>query len=501
MIYHVLLVEDEPVIRESIKKSIHWDRMPIQLAAEAENGREALAYMQTMPIDIVITDMRMPVCDGSQMLKQMESLHYNCEIIVLSEYSDFSYMYQAIHAHVFDYLLKPIDPAQLNRLLQELVERLALRAPAAEAEEPLHTLFHKAMTGTLCDPKNAWMLQQYAGKTFAACCMRLRRKSDADAWRERIVQKIKQAPFASALFPYSTTEPVFCMLSMIGTACTHQTGRKYLEFVQTLMEQVSEGTAFRTGLSGFGYGVSDVKAAIDEAASMLQYIGRKPGILYQKGVSSYTPYLLPSPINESQLISFLSASDNFSAQCMTMLLRTIESRAYLYLPAVRHLLIDFTMSVEKCCQKIGYGVDISELLGRNYIDQINQIAWEDEIPQYLQDMLQAVAACLADRHTPNTRQTLQLILRTVQTQYMEELSLIDFSQKYHLNYIYLSRKFKDMVGLTFTEYLLQIRMNKAKELIEENGMSEKAAAPLVGYSNPYYFSSCYRKYFETNRST
>ena len=109
-------------------------------------------------------------------------------------------------------------------------------------------------------------------------------------------------------------------------------------------------------------------------------------------------------------------------------------------------------------------------------DEINQIAWEDEIPQYLQDMLQAVAACLADRHTPNTRQTLQLILRTVQTQYMEELSLIDFSQKYHLNYIYLSRKFKDMVGLTFTEYLLQIRMNKAKELIEENGMSEKAGS-------------------------
>ena len=108
MIYHVLLVEDEPVIRESIKKSIHWDRMPIQLAAEAENGREALAYMQTMPIDIVITDMRMPVCDGSQMLKQMESLHYNCEIIVLSEYSDFSYMYQAVQQEP---VRRPCDPA------------------------------------------------------------------------------------------------------------------------------------------------------------------------------------------------------------------------------------------------------------------------------------------------------------------------------------------------------------------------------------------------------
>ena len=127
MIYHVLLVEDEPVIRESIKKSIHWDRMPIQLAAEAENGREALAYMQTMPIDIVITDMRMPVCDGSQMLKQMESLHYNCEIIVLSEYSDFSYMYQAIHAHVFDYLLKPIDDEMLAKCLNRLMEQRCAR--------------------------------------------------------------------------------------------------------------------------------------------------------------------------------------------------------------------------------------------------------------------------------------------------------------------------------------------------------------------------------------
>ena len=58
----------------------------------------------------------MPVCDGSQMLKQMESLHYNCEIIVLSEYSDFSYMYQAIHAHVFDYLLT-VAPAHKARTM------------------------------------------------------------------------------------------------------------------------------------------------------------------------------------------------------------------------------------------------------------------------------------------------------------------------------------------------------------------------------------------------
>ena len=206
--------------------------------------------------------------------------------------------------------------------------------------------------------------------------MRLRRKSDADAWRERIVQKIKAGTVC------------------IRTVSIQHNGARLLHAVDDRDGvYASNGTkipgiradAYGTGVgghcvphrpSGFGYGVSDVKAAIDEAASMLQYIGRKPGILIKRVCPPIRPICFPSPINESQLISFLSASDNFSAQCMTMLLRTIESRAYLYLPAVRHLLIDFTMSVEKCCQKIGYGVDISELLGRNYIDQINQIAWE-----------------------------------------------------------------------------------------------------------------------------
>ena len=72
---------------------------------------------------------------------------------------------------------------------------------------------------------------------------------------------------------------------------------------------------------------------------------------------------------------------------------------------------------------------------------------------------------------------------------------ISFAQEYHINYIYLSRKFKELTGETFTNYLMQIRMDKARQLIEQDGFSEKAAAPLVGYSNPYYFISSYRKYF------
>ena len=79
---------------------------------------------------------------------------------------------------------------------------------------------------------------------------------------------------------------------------------------------------------------------------------------------------------------------------------------------------------------------------------------------------------------------------------MDEISLMQISQRYHINYVHLSRRFKEHTGKTFTEYLLQVRMHKARQLMQTYGYSLKQTAPLVGYSNPYYFISSYKRYFE-----
>ena len=120
MNYQVLIVEDEEWIRKGLIKSC-WESLGLALAGEASNGLEALTFLSQYPVDILITDMRMPACDGSSLLRQIEELSLNCKILVLSEFSDFTYMRQAIHAKVFDYLLKPIDSDQLNDALQRIV--------------------------------------------------------------------------------------------------------------------------------------------------------------------------------------------------------------------------------------------------------------------------------------------------------------------------------------------------------------------------------------------
>ena len=80
----VIIAEDEAAIRRGLIHCIRWDELGLELAAEAENGRQALDFLIASPVDILITDMRMPECDGRQLLREIEKRALNCEILVLS---------------------------------------------------------------------------------------------------------------------------------------------------------------------------------------------------------------------------------------------------------------------------------------------------------------------------------------------------------------------------------------------------------------------------------
>ena len=140
--YQVLIVEDEDWIRRGIVQSIRWRELGMELAGEAENGARALQILERRPVDIVLTDMKMPVCDGRGLLREMKDRKLDCEVIVLSEYTDFTYTRQAIHARVAEYLLKPIDPRQLNEVLCSAAKRLTEKSLSRKRDaDPYDAVF------------------------------------------------------------------------------------------------------------------------------------------------------------------------------------------------------------------------------------------------------------------------------------------------------------------------------------------------------------------------
>ncbi len=114
----VMLVDDEPFIRQGIRIIIDWQEYGYEIVAEAENGFEALKILEKEKIDLVFADLKMPGMSGLELIESVRNLYGNrIQFIILTGYADFYYAKEAIRLSVRDYLLKPIQEQELIRVL------------------------------------------------------------------------------------------------------------------------------------------------------------------------------------------------------------------------------------------------------------------------------------------------------------------------------------------------------------------------------------------------
>jgi len=122
--YKVLIIDDEKWSREVVKSLGNWQDLGLTIAGEAEDGTRGLEMIGELKPHIVITDMRMPGIDGAAFLKTTGERFPRLKIIVISGYDDFVYMKQAIRSGAVEYLLKPLNPAELQEALGKCVAQL-----------------------------------------------------------------------------------------------------------------------------------------------------------------------------------------------------------------------------------------------------------------------------------------------------------------------------------------------------------------------------------------
>jgi two-component system response regulator YesN len=137
--YKVMIIDDEPWSRKVIKQLGEWDKLQLMIVGEAEDGTQGLRLIEELRPDIIVTDMRMPGIDGVELLKVLNERHPSLKIIVMSGYDDFVYLKQAIRSHAKEYLLKPVDPVELNAALTQCVRELqeASQTSAVSWKTPL----------------------------------------------------------------------------------------------------------------------------------------------------------------------------------------------------------------------------------------------------------------------------------------------------------------------------------------------------------------------------
>ena len=116
----VLLVDDEPLIVQGLSLLLDWEKEGYEIAATAQNGKEALIYLRENKVDLIIADIKMPEMTGLELLETIRREQVSdAYFVILSGYSDFSYAQQAIHYACMDYVLKPVEKEVLTEIIRK----------------------------------------------------------------------------------------------------------------------------------------------------------------------------------------------------------------------------------------------------------------------------------------------------------------------------------------------------------------------------------------------
>lgn len=128
--YQVQIIDDEPITRLGLTKMVDWEEIGFEISSLAANGKEGLEQLEIEDVDLIITDIEMPIMGGIEYIEKVRELEkenlsaHRKEIIVISAYDHFEYAKEALRYGVSQYILKPIDADEFRNILLELKIKL-----------------------------------------------------------------------------------------------------------------------------------------------------------------------------------------------------------------------------------------------------------------------------------------------------------------------------------------------------------------------------------------
>ena len=131
---HVLLVDDEIMIREGFKRLFDWEAHDCEVVGEAGDGMEALTRIDTLRPDIVIMDINIPIMNGLKVIQLSRIRHPDIAFVIVSGYDDFAYCREALRLQITDYILKPVNYEEFGSCIDSLKISLFERRVSSAAE-------------------------------------------------------------------------------------------------------------------------------------------------------------------------------------------------------------------------------------------------------------------------------------------------------------------------------------------------------------------------------
>ena len=512
MTYKVFFVEDEIITREGIRDNVDWRANGFELCGEATDGEMALPLLRTAQPDVLITDIKMPFMDGLQLSKIMRERMPWVKIIILSGHDEFEYAQQAIKLGVTDYLLKPITVQNLQTTLQKLNDQLdqerleqeRLKKLQAQVEENRATLrerlLFKLIVGAVTQDgivEEGQMLGlDLVARYYLVSILKIELQDcteqyEYDEFKQtqgEILSLIEINPDAYAL------KRDWGDLVLIMKGNTPEFLEEEREFLLAEINQTLEGTQFKVtiGNGEIKHQVTEICISFVEALAQIQnLVGETRTALNHDFEQAELLKLDKSAVENYLRCGAKDGCEEFFNRYLSPLggapLKSNLIKNYVF--------ADVVLAIAKLVNDLGGDVEvvIPELHSMEVI--MSNIKTVEQLKDQLCRMITSALAYRDGLPKGVNRELIHEVKEYLEQHYADpDVSLNRMAAHANLSPSHFSVVFGQEMGRTFKEYLTDIRINKAKELLRMTGLRSADIAYQVGYNDPHYFSAVFKKH-------
>lgn len=510
----VVIADDEARICKLIEILADWKALDMAVAGIAENGPDALELVRAKRPDILITDIRMPGCDGLELIRRAKRLAPALEVVIISGYAQFDYAQTAIQYGVGDYLLKPINKEALHHTLEKMGERCRARAQSDEAMQRLRSarddpgrprdsligdLLHnrctartqKALTesyqfGGLADTYQIFLLKMdYEPARFTDDSMAIVWEKADDLFRP-----VLTAACCDFLLGFEGA-------MMIGVLHydTEQRGILRMHLRECLNQLIAQKGLFGAVEFSMALGL-----AVSSPAALAESVENAGQVLAERLLEG-TGHLLEGMVSASSLreMNLLARYTRDASRAIDVLsheeadraadalrqgaLSVPNARGWELLELVRAAGVIFITRLD--------GEGRAEALAA-FETSCAQCASASGLFECLQSMQRAALESARARQRSQQGQPIRIAKQYIQKHYAQPLTLEEVSAASGFSVNYFSTLFKKETGEGFSKYLSRVRVDAAKGLLRETRLPVAEICKRVGYVDLKHFTRTFR---------
>lgn len=474
--FRVLIAEDEELIREGLKNILDWENMGFQIVYTATDGVDAYQYLEKQSVDLIITDISMPQKNGLDLIKDVREIDKKVRVIILTGYDDFDYARDALRLDVEDYLLKPIDEEELEKCVAQIKIKL-------QSQKEKSSLFSLLKDNVEWE-NNIEIKNQFSFKDgFHIASALILWEGDEEKGRE-IYYYLKEHYKKEFLSFHYGGKEIYIIYQV------EQEKNINLDIFYTIQNSIEIDCHVNTffALSDRGEDWNTLKNLYQQTQYLKKYKimkGYGSVIHYSDIKNKETKKIV---IKKEEIKKLLISRDRKGLVEYFDQIFCSEMKEEYSLGSIYQSLLELAIIFQKVIEEFSLSHERID-----FVQLIETLHNFEDFYEMKHHMIEVAVSVMNELNVEKKTYTpvISQILAEVDKDLGQTCNLKSLSAKYRVNTSYLGQLFQKEVGVSFLQYVNQLRNEKAKELILNTNMKINEIALKVGYTESNYF---YRKF-------